>query len=72
MEMGPRGEREKISDPGGVRTQDLRNRSPLLYQYTVVYVIASLVLFQINLKKEQSELTLQYSIIFKNAIYDVA
>ena len=31
-EMGPHGEREKVSDPGGVRTHDLRNRSPLLYQ----------------------------------------
>ena len=30
--MGPHGDREKISDPGGVRTHDLRNRSPLLYQ----------------------------------------
>ena len=28
--MGPHGEREKISDPGGVWTHDLRNRSPLL------------------------------------------
>ena len=28
-EMGPHGQREKMSDPGGVRTHDLRNRSPL-------------------------------------------
>ena len=31
-DMGPHREREKISDLGGVRTLDLRNRSPLLYQ----------------------------------------
>ena len=30
--MGPHGEREKISDPGVVRTHDLRNRASLLYQ----------------------------------------
>ena len=30
--MGPHGERENIFDPGGVRTQNLRNRLPLLYQ----------------------------------------
>ena len=30
-DVGPHGEREKISDPGEVRTHDLRNRSPLLY-----------------------------------------
>ena len=30
--MGPHGEREKISDPDGVQTQDLRNRSLLPYQ----------------------------------------
>ena len=30
--MGPHGEREKISDPGEIRTHNLRNRSPLLYQ----------------------------------------
>ena len=30
--MGPHGEREKISDLGGIPTHDLRNRSPLLYQ----------------------------------------
>ena len=32
MEVGPHGERGKISDHGGVRIHDLRNRSPLLYQ----------------------------------------
>ena len=26
--MGPHGETKKISDPGGVPTHDLRNRSP--------------------------------------------
>ena len=31
-DMGPHGEREKISDPSAIRTHDLRNRSPLLYQ----------------------------------------
>ena len=33
-EIGQRGEREKISDPGagGIRINDLRNRSLLLYQ----------------------------------------
>ena len=30
--MSPHGEGEKISVPGVVRTQDLRNRTPLLYQ----------------------------------------
>ena len=30
-EIGRHGEREKISDPGGFRIHDLRNRSPLLY-----------------------------------------
>ena len=30
--MGPHGGREKISDPGGIRTHDLQNRSLLLYQ----------------------------------------
>ena len=30
--MGPHGKREKISDPGGVQTHDLWNRSSLLYQ----------------------------------------
>ena len=29
--MGTHEEREKIADPGGIRTHDLRNRSPLLY-----------------------------------------
>ena len=31
-EIGPHGEREQISDPWGVLTHDLRNRSLLLYQ----------------------------------------
>ena len=30
--LGPQGEREKISDPGGPRTHDLRNRLQLLYE----------------------------------------
>ena len=34
--MGLHGQREKISDPGGARTNDLRNRSPFLYQFSYV------------------------------------
>ena len=29
-EMGPHGEGKQIYDPGGIRTHDLRERSPLL------------------------------------------
>ena len=31
-EMGPHGKKENNSDPGGIRTHDLRNRSLLLHQ----------------------------------------